>query len=437
MVGLPSLRSVSPPYNSVSPPYKYNSLAHPTNHGAFTLLEVMIALLLMAAVLAATWNLLGVFRNQLEKNQQRAERSQLLRSLRQRLEDDLRSCVVDTVHTPPQPVLRDEPRASGSLDAATARQPDATGRTSPSGFDRGDRLFADATDGAGPDVTLEIVQEQWCLPVVGLRGNSRGLVLDVLQPLETPTALPESGTDDQQAAIPDVVRRVIYVFTPEDQALRQGRPAGLLRCEWTERELLVLRQAAGASDLLALLETLVPDWPVAENDPQAMPAEFELTEAVPRAARSPGSELELSGAEVGQRVDLVPEITAFRLRYYDGGGWQDRWDSQQQKSLPVAVELRFDAAEVTPQQRAAAEIDPVTGEPVPETSLSKLTEESDADLEEPMDPRQMSAQTQRQRPQGQRVVIFLRLPEGMSQSPAEPSPADEFDATAETEDTSP
>ncbi len=319
--------------------------------------------------------------------------------------------------------------------AANVRLPARADRASPIGFDPSDRLFADAPQGAEPDVAQEIVQELWLLPVVGLRGNSRGLVLDVLKPLETPTALVAEGTDDQQAAIPDIVRRVIYVFTSEDLALRQGRPAGLLRCEWNERELLVLRQSSGESDLFALLETLVPDWPIAE-DGQQMSAE-DVSPPIPKVAPRSSTELEALGAEVSQRVDLVPEITAFRLRYFDGGGWQDRWDSQQQKSLPVAVELRFDAAQIRPEQNGSAEIDPTTGRPLDERTLSTLTEESDADLEEPMDPRQMSAQSQLQRPQGQRVVVFLRLPAGMSPSPAEPSETDEFPSATGAEDTTP
>lgn len=47
---------------------------------------------------------------------------------------------------------------------------------------------------------------------------------------------------------------------------------------------------------------------------------------------------------------LAPEVTAIEFRYYDGSEWQESWDSQEQESLPLAVEITLLVARK--QQRA-------------------------------------------------------------------------------------
>ena len=318
---------------SASPPIPRT--ANPSPSG-FTLMEIMIAMMLMAVLMLATWSLLGIYRDQFERNQQRAERSQIIRSLRQRLEADVRSCLMGSSDQPP-------PQQAPTLDnsATEDMEPSGPSRTSaPSeslfGGNAAEPFLGgpfpgDPTSAIGPDLAAEITDELWLQPAIGLRGNARGLVLDRLVPMEHPLSPIESDTGDLQTPVPDVVRRVIYVFTDEATSLRQGRPAGLLRCEWTEQELLVLQSAAGGGDLFSLLEMLMPDWPIVE----ATEALSDWTE--PAAAernqdpgRTSSTELEQLTAEITQRVDLVPEMTAFRLRFYGDGGWQDRWDSRQQ-----------------------------------------------------------------------------------------------------------
>ena len=290
--------------------------------------------------------------------------------------------------------------------------------------------FTDPAESVGPDLAAEISQQLWLAPVVGLRGNSQGLVLDLLKPLEPPMASDTELSDDQQAEIPDIVRRVIYVFTDESTAQRQGRPAGLLRCEWTDRELLVLRSAAGQSDLFDLLRSIVPDWPEVESDESMTTYDRESTQPRP-SDLSPQlqTEFDTLGRDVSQRVDLLPEITTFRLRFFDGGGWQDRWDSQQQKSLPVAVELRFELAPLEPREDQVVEIDPVTGEPLEPEEAPPLPEEPADTPVEPLDPSLMSAQSQSLLQQDQRVVLFLQPPQGSS-SLAEPSEANDLGSSA-------
>ena len=410
---------------------------HERARAGFTLLEIMIATLLMAVLLLATWSLLGIYQNQFERNQQRTERAQLIRSVRQRLEDDLRRCLVDSLHENPSSASSataeeaDPDQAASVLSASVPAANDNTDTppASTSLFsEQADPLDAlnplDPLDAAGmsslgPDLAAELAQEVWLQPAIGLRGNARGLVLDALQPLEPAMATTSESSDvrelrdEQQAPPPDVVRRVIYLFTDEATSLRQGRPPGLLRCEWTERELLTLQTIAAGGDLYILLENLVADWPVVEaTGTNTGPMASESLRDPLDLNRQASAEMEQVTTHIEQRVDLLPEISAFRLRYFDGGGWRDRWDSRQEQMLPVAIELRFDVQRLEPVEDENLEIDPVTGEPREERESPLRTEEPIDDLAEPMDPRQMSVQTQMllQQERDQRVIIFLQAP---------------------------
>jgi hypothetical protein len=404
----------------------------------------MIATMLMAVLLLATWSLLGLYQNQFERNQQRTERSQLIRSVRQRLEEDLRRCLVDSLHENPSSSASPSSSSETDDDAAPATNRNSgPSSTTTSLFseqadplDALDTLDPLATEGMsslGPDLAAELAQEVWLQPAIGLRGNARGLVLDALQPIEPTMATTSDSSDvrglrdEQQAPPPDVVRRVIYLFTDEATSLRQGRPAGLVRCEWTETELLTLQSVATGGDLYVLLESLVPQWPVVEATGTNASMMFSESPRDPLDLnRQASTDLEQVTAHIEQRVDLLPEITAFRLRYFDGGGWRDRWDSRQEKMLPVAIELRFDVQRLEPVEEQNLEIDPVTGEPREQEESPLLAEEPTDDLAEPMDPRQMSVQTQMllQQERDQRVIIFLQAPVDRS------TPSDEFDREA-------
>ena len=55
----------------------------------FTLLEILLATVLMATLLLAVWSLLNTYAALFEKGQTRTDHSQLVRSLSRQLTDDL------------------------------------------------------------------------------------------------------------------------------------------------------------------------------------------------------------------------------------------------------------------------------------------------------------------------------------------------------------
>lgn len=65
------------------------------NCAGFTLLEIVIATLLLAVLMGAVWGLLGTYGSLFEEGQARAEQTQLIRSLMEQIGSDLQSAIQD------------------------------------------------------------------------------------------------------------------------------------------------------------------------------------------------------------------------------------------------------------------------------------------------------------------------------------------------------
>lgn len=76
--------------NPVNPP--------PESPRAFTLLELLVVLALFVALLGILWNVIALFTRSQTQGQRLAERSQMVRSLAQLFEDDLRAAIQDPIH---------------------------------------------------------------------------------------------------------------------------------------------------------------------------------------------------------------------------------------------------------------------------------------------------------------------------------------------------
>ena len=409
---------------------------------AFTLTEVVVAMLLMTAVLSATWSLVNTFRDRFERSQSRAERSQLIRAVQQMMDDDLRSGLVRRGRRPNGNAMAsgranagqagnasDGPtgRADGDatnpgndnrLSAATGSEggpdaePDARatqGIGDPNTAQPADGLAGVSGVGSSPDgdatvrreedmagidspsrdarqfsmtfqaETDQIAQGEWLANEVLFLGTGSALVCDILSPAEdstqpawtAATSSPMSpssfespdgesgfrvtgrdafrgGSPEEFADIPEYSRRIVYVFTDPESAMRTGRAPGLIRVELRNRPMAMIRTLApDRADLYALVQPLTgvqqalkaPDGSGGMSD--ASPGGLE---GISFAGNQADSALSASGMGLVMeppRMDYVPEVKAFRLRYHDGQGWRERWDSRQEQELPVAVEMRF------------------------------------------------------------------------------------------------
>ena len=351
----------------------------------FTLLELIIATVLMSILMVVTWNLLDIYRNQFERNQVRVERWQLLRSLTDQLSRDLRSC---NVRSESESVEETEEGSVGSFVNA--------------GFGNGDEVsLSQNLDWQSEEISsiseLGEVPTDWSRAVVGLEGTTTSLTLDLIVPAASNPRF--RGVDLNRPPVSDFIRRVVYQFQSPRVAIRTGYPPGLVRCEWKAEELLALSiLSLSESNLYDVLRALrVPGIPFDENAFEQMPEDPEMPTEGPYQSLD-----QAISTDFQQRVDYVPELKQFRLRYFDGRRWSNSWSAEQEKSLPVAVELKMDLTDpfwLLP--------DPVEIKDPTERAALLLAEEES--LDDGIDDERLRS-SQLEPPKGFRRLIYLRPP---------------------------
>ncbi len=242
----------------------------------FTILELLLASMLAAVLMAGLWSLLSTYERLFASGETRTERSQLVRSVLDQLADDLSSAIADNA-------------------------------ASPSGGQAAVRRF-------------------------GLFGTSQAFQVDVLQtpPIESIAgSLDEEdsgvgpGRDSKQ--VPEL-RTVQWQFEAAEGEARLGQPSspGL-----TRRELDWETPGAKGGGLLASARRGRESSSVAATwEDESSPSQAAGMEDDP-ASREPADE----------PVLRVPEVVGVEFRYFDGSTWSSEWNSLTRKSLPIAVEI--------------------------------------------------------------------------------------------------
>ncbi|MHB8898262.1 MAG: PulJ/GspJ family protein [Thermoguttaceae bacterium] len=258
-------------------------------HG-FTLLEVVIAAMLVAVLMAAVYQVFFIYRKMFERGETQTEELQLVRTLTQQLSDDLAGAIQDPVFI--------DPKSRG-----------------PSGARR-----------------------------FGLYGTSTELRIDVLQIPAFQVARPPAAEEPDDQAGPGPrrlqapeLRTVYYTFNDTasaDSSLPDGR-VGLIRRELDFETPEKLEPSAG-TDEPALVEAVLEEPVLGQS-------------AVDVQAPAGPTTAELSGSTFDQILEVgmdhsvmwAPEVMSVRFRYFDGSRWRGSWDSLARKGLPVAVEMRL------------------------------------------------------------------------------------------------
>ncbi len=318
----------------------------------FTLLEVLLATVLMSALLLTLWSLIGTYTALFATGQARTEQSQIARSLLQQISDDLAGAIQDTAA---RPRLEGAP-PSGLPPADAGKQ---IGAGLPSSADANSSAVSTDNSNGGSTAVRRF----------GLFGSLHELRLDVLQTAAAEVGIAAARSDVDEAEmvsnqfdvdkktpcrVPEL-RTVYYKFkqpraaekeestttqttTQEDKgSLREETPAGLIREEID----FETRNPAG---LLASDEDADS---LGESDTLANDAESSETEKKIEDRLDDGSLL------------LAPEVVGMEFRYFDGSVWTSQWDSIAKESLPVAVEVRMQIESLDPRavrRRAAEEL---------------------------------------------------------------------------------
>ena len=324
---------------------------------AFTLVEVVIAISITAVLMVALWSLLTMYLNVSARSERQTMRVQLVRSIQQYIEHDLRRVHFQPAGDEKLPLeesltLSDVPVSGGSFDSSvddggTLDFGEGDNPRFASSFDRvestEDML---AVDG---ELIHNLINEQWAQPGVVMKGNSLCLVLE--HPFRSE---PNRGSQPSQEMTGDfrypnppteVLARTIYVFVDRAESLTKGFPPGLLRVQLLPNELERIRNDQ-STDLFQIVEQAKPrlfkktEYTDAWHEDESLDRDARAA-ALDELNRSLGR-VHLMDHDFVNRIDYLPEVSSFRFRFFDGDSWSDSWDAVAKKSLPLSVELSFD-----------------------------------------------------------------------------------------------
>ena len=307
----------------------------------YTLLELLIASLLLVTLMAAVWNLMSMYSSFLLAGRSGAAEQQLSRSLMDLVATDLRATARHGKD--PAAAETDVLSGDGAVSAASSE------RTFDSGLPLAEPELG-AVDLFDRPASNEAIVGAASLPEFSLRGDDRSLTLIGVrqeprfdprqlqadrQPAtlldETTDALleaPAVGSDDRFAperAAAAHWTQVIYRFVPPRARLGDDRELapGLHRFEIPVELLGMLTQT---NDAVAGAEDGAVELPVEST--QEFPPE--VAEAIA---------LMLDEGTEGVTHEHIPEVVNFRIEYYSGESWVRHWDTGPDGQQPVAVRI--------------------------------------------------------------------------------------------------
>ena len=333
---------------------------HYSDRSAYTLIEMLIASVLVATLMSVVWSMMSMYNGYLTAGQSQAVEQQLVRSVLLLLEDDLQRVALPDTNSP----ITSSFETIGELhsESSNSATPESPPQVDPFSVDADElSLFAAAMNSGGAAPGR-----------ISLIGNSHSVRLSVeldapesfpgaynpentavadsptgtnIEPLNAAIAADTQTSADDVPAIegiaPDVneFRTIVWQFEPAG-AVSSGPSSlrsGLYRIE---TDSLALQTA------LSQQETLVEDAPGNdETSVDRMTLEALLFPPTDVSGMNGNAEPDsANGTESGVPVplfDLVPEIVGCRFEYFSGSMWMNSWNSEQQQGLPLAVRVRL------------------------------------------------------------------------------------------------
>lgn len=356
----------------------------PADRAAYTLMEMLISSVLIAALMSVIWGMLSMYNGYLTAGRQQSVERQLIRSVFSSLESDVRQVAV--ADTNPRVQLLTE-----SLDAATeSTAGDFMGDAS-AGLESGAGSGGEMTEKSLDTLEaqqFEVLRPSPNLRLVGLRGSETALRLNFLmkqsqqsqnqldampEEITQPEAQPGDEGNLEAAAVPEF-RTVLWYFrslqtlsanteTASDLMTMVASVAepGLYRIE-TSAQRYLLSQQLNSDDTAAVTDMV-------QTDLSVNPLELLLT--IPEGTLSESS---MPGTSEPIRVDAIPEVVRCRIRYYTGSYWQNDWNSEAQAALPLAIRIELTFVPAT----ELSEIRQLLGQETTETTLSDAPAEAAA-----------------------------------------------------------
>lgn len=279
----------------------------------FSLIEVILALGLMAMIVYIVAGGIDFHLRQLTVRKTRIEEVQLARAVLRRIADDLRGVVVMRT--------TDFSSVGGLADAGAALLSD-------------DPALADAATAASTEVTS--LADTTTMPTTpGVYGNAFELQVDVSRIPRYEEYLLAGGMASGGATVGGM----------------SGMPT-LLSDVKTVTYFLINNASLGSA--MAFDPTANGDWQT-NGLPVGLTPQGLVRRVTDRAvARYASQTADMTG--MNQQIELfAPEVIALQFRYFDGTQWLSDWDTESLGSVPTAVEISIVLDSAVTDAEAAAE----------------------------------------------------------------------------------
>jgi len=344
--------------------YRCFSDAPPTHRPSrrgYTLIEMLIASVLVAALMSVVWGMMSMYNSYLTAGQTQAVEQQLIRSLLQLLEVDLQNVAIADTNPTIVPVMEDSgsdiPGASSTAaEIVDGARTDSLSETSEIFIDEPSVLAGFTAAGAlmtpggisftGNSSTFRLSMQM--LPPQDAFGSGDAL-MNPNDPSSTSGAAPSSdpsvlnsstglmGVDGMSVdgMAPEVAEHQTIIWQFQAPGVLSGTQAlkpGLYRIQ---TESLALQTALNQQD--SMPEDASTD---AEGSVDQMTLEALLFPPVDSANPTAAINGEQASPLI-PKFDAIPEVVSCRFEYFSGSAWTSTWNSEQQQGLPVAVRVKL------------------------------------------------------------------------------------------------
>ncbi len=324
---------------------------------AYTLVEMLIASVLVAALMSVVWGMMSMYNGYLTAGQTQAVERQLTRSVLQLLEDDFQNvavadtnpritpAVISEETAPMQNTLSTESTLGDPLSevAIAAEEPLMLAELGASGISESPGKIS--LIGNSSSIRLSIERKlpiQGNPPLASENGDAQQPSTSAAPAFAQPPGESEAASVEGVSPKVEEFETVIWQFQPPGQMAggTQSMRAGLYRIQ---TESLALQAAMQQQE--TLLEQSGP-----QDDSSVDRTTLETLLYPPTGAREQTANAASSAADStsaaetapqGLKFDLIPEVVGCRIEYFSGSAWMSTWNSDQQQGLPVAVRIRL------------------------------------------------------------------------------------------------
>lgn len=294
-------------------------------HAGFTLFEVILAISLAAVLLTLIGTAINLYLVQVDAGRTRVEEAQLARSILTMISDDIRAT---TVYIP------QDTSAIAQLMASTAKYD----------VDEIDKAAA-ASGGVSKASALSSVGGVSALSSVAALGGSgsssgstEGADTDTTLPLGINGSIEELYVDATRLPKQEEIFGTVTGYTnAQSSASQSGATAGTSSGGVPASDLKTVHYFIRPGDAVETGSASVTSL-----DPASQARIGGLVrQEIPRAMRNFAEKNGGSNVLESNAVLLAPEVVRMEVRFFNGSEIAETWDMREQKSLPVAVEVRI------------------------------------------------------------------------------------------------